>query len=500
VTEAEYDALTAACDALLTSPTATADRIALAWLHVLNEHPYNLTQYDRLFGRQSWTALANSSLRRRGSAALALAGSVTNPMDDLLPASMSFPPQLDVLFISHIISRDAEATAPDFYYGTLPDVLAQHGVTSLLVLHNHFPVADRGLRERLTRGGPTARVVMPRWSTPEHEWRQQRRARAAGRALLEDPRARADAFAARVAHEAARHAASPATLTALRVGRFIRELCARFRPRALIATWEGHAWERVAFAEARAVDPAIRCIGYQHTVLFARSHGLRRSLGRAYDPDAVLTLGEVTRDALNQSDGLEGVPIMIYGSHRRQTASAQAPNAPRRCLVIPDGLESECLILFDFALEAARELPDVEFRLRMHPYYPFADLMRRYPHLKSLPPNVEVSEQADIVADFAECGWALYRGSSASVHAVLMGVRPLYLQRAGEIAFDPLFALCGWRQRVDSVAAFGERIAADRAASPEARLREWDPARTFCDRYVVTPNPDVVRALVTGTA
>src|SRR5207253_1683821 len=158
-----------------------------------------------------------------------------------------------------------------------------------------------------------------------------------------------------------------------------------------------------------------------------------------------------------------------------------------QCIVIPDGLESECLILFDFALNAARDIPDIRFCLRMHPVLPFAKLARHHPHLKALPRNVYVSDRADIAADFADSAWALYRGSSAIVHGVLMGVRPMYLERPNELSIDPLFAMKGWRQRVDNVAAFRVLLSKDRAAAAPGRQAEWEAARDFCDRYVVSP-------------
>ena len=73
MTQSEYDALTRACDALLTSPRASPDTVALDWLHVLSEHPHNLAQYDALFGRESNRARATRGLRHRAGRYLALA-------------------------------------------------------------------------------------------------------------------------------------------------------------------------------------------------------------------------------------------------------------------------------------------------------------------------------------------------------------------------------------------------------------------------------------------
>jgi len=506
VTEAEYFALTAACDALLCAPPVTPERVAVPWLHVLSEHPNNLSQYKWVFDRPGLPAKARRNLRHSlgiartlaSGIARTLARSLWSPGNNLAPGPVQFPAQVDMLIISHLVSAQAGPESTDFYYGRLPEELASRGLSSLVALQDHVPNADRSFRERLTRGGVMSRVVLPRWSTWNQERRMVRGARRVASVLLKESLAAQTPLQRAVALEAAHHAATGSTIASLRLHEAVKRLCARFRPRALMVTWEGHAWERLAFHAARSVDPAVRCIGYQHTILFPRSHALKRSLGEGYDPDVILTVGDVTRDVLRTAEGLRGMPVITYGSHRRVAAAVQrASDASTRCLVIPEGIESECLALFDFALSAAVHMPDMQFVLRMHPVLPFDGLARRHPRFRALPANVRVSNHADITTDFAQCDWALYRGSSAAVHAVLAGVRPMYVERPGELPIDPLFALDGWRRHVATVEALAAVVAVDRAATSEDRRREWEPARAFCGRYVVPPNPEVVCGLLT---
>jgi hypothetical protein len=134
----------------------------------------------------------------------------------------------------------------------------------------------------------------------------------------------------------------------------------------------------------------------------------------------------------------------------------------------------------------------------MHPVLPFERLVRWYPRFRALPANVSVSTEADIGADLARCDWALYRGSSAAVYAVLAGVRPVYVERAGELCIDPLYTLRGWRRIVSDVKGFAGLVAADRALALTDRQREWEPARAFCDRYAAPPDTQVLHGLVTG--
>lgn len=462
----------------------------MAWLHVLSEHPNNLRHYDGVFSRPSLARRLQLLVRQWAGIAANLVRSLTHPLRDIVAESVAFPERVEVLFISHLVSDKAAADAPDFYYGTLPEQLAAHGVSTLVALHNHIPGKDPVLRRRWTRGGAASRVLLPRWSTLSGEGELIRRARNARRALTDQTASAQSDFDASVTREAAIHAMSGAVLAALRVHRAVSALCERFKPKAMVVTWEGHAWERLAFHAARSVDARIRCVGYQHTVLFPRSHALSRRLGECYDPNLIVTAGDVNRDMLEAKASLRGIPIVTYGSHRREVETMpRSVDSATRCLVIPEGLEPECIALFDLALEAAAEMPDLHFVLRTHPVLPFEHLARRHSRFRSLPANVSVSRTADIMIDFASCDWGLYRGSSAIVHAVLAGVRPVYLRTsAEELSIDPLFALRTWRRCIEGVQDLRNVVASDRALNELQRRIEWEPAREFCDRYFVSPN------------
>lgn len=497
--EADYRALTAACDNLLRAPAATSERIAVSWLHVLSEHPNNLRQYEAVFEPRRQITQAKETTRRWAGIGRALLRSLLKSGSS--PATMTGPlrGKVDVLFISHYVS--ATQTVPentDFYYGDLSRELESRGITPFTLLLNHTSVQDTSVHS-VGRGDLMSRLVLPLSLSFHEEVDMVRRAKLAASVLLNDAAAARTAFEGAVATEAARHAISGATITSLRLHYVVKRLCAQLSPRAVVVTWEGHAWERLVFHAARTLDPNVRCIGYQHTVLFPRSHALRRSLGADYDPDVILTMGDVNRDVLRQADGLRGIPIITYGSHRHAAApKPRADDASTRCLVIPEGLELECLTLFEFAVRAAASLPNTAFVLRAHPVLPFQQLARRHRHFRDLPSNVHVSDEADIAADFARCDWALYRGSSAAVHAVLAGVRPVYVQREGELSIDPLFAMRGWRRHVATAEELDHLVRTDQAMRSEHRQTEWAPARAFCERYVVPSNPEIVYELLSG--
>jgi len=262
-------------------------------------------------------------------------------------------------------------------------------------------------------------------------------------------------FDRRVAECAAFMASSVGAVCALRIGKQVRELVHTLKPQAIIVTYEGHSWERIAFASARSVSPGIVCIGYQHAPLFYGQYSLQRKLGRGFDPDVILTSGSATKVQLENNLKLSGIRTAVLGSHRvfRHHEGSWESIPKKICLVLPEGVESECELLFSYSLMCARSMPDVKFIWRLHPILSFETLKKKYQLFRELPRNVLLSDQS-LIEDIAQSKWALYRGTSAIVQAAVSGVRPIYFSIHGEIPIDPLFEIASMRSMVSNVDDF----------------------------------------------
>jgi hypothetical protein len=126
---------------------------------------------------------------------------------------------------------------------------------------------------------------------------------------------------------------------------------------------------------------------------------LKRTAGPEYDPDIILTVGTVTRDILASSPGMENVKIKPYGSPRLAPGHVDEMNTELQdgCLVAPDGVINECIILFTFAIEVAKLMPGTNFIFRTHPFISFADLQEIDSRLQHLPENVVISSNKRIM-------------------------------------------------------------------------------------------------------
>jgi len=487
MTESEFRLLTRVCDDILLAPEPTVDRIGIGWLHVLREHPHNLAQYSELF--QDKPDRSAGWFRRMAEVMLQVARALREGGRWFFGDEM--PKSADVLFVSHLLNEAQAGLRDDFYYSELPARLASRGKTCVVALLNQSGRSPRSLLSKWMAAG-IPRILLSSTIGLRGDLALRRRLIRESLRLRSEAEAAVPGFHRHALLLASGHARSMTSVSNLRIGEQIGALVRRLRPKAIVVTYEGHAWERLAFAAARRAHPGVRCIGYHHTVLFQRQHALKRRLGPEFDPDIILTAGSATRDQLAQAPGLKEIPVAVLGTHRRaSTPLPRLRDESPTCLVIPEGLAGECIFLFDFALACAKLAPAIRFVLRMHPVLPFASIAALDPRLGALPENVKLSE-APIAEDFARSRWALYRGSSAVVHAVLAGLRPVYVSRQDEMSIDPLHQLTSWRSVAETPNDFLRQANSDMGTDQDSLVSKERSAIRYCESYFT---PDDVAVL-----
>jgi hypothetical protein len=472
VTEEQFDELRAACDRVLLAPDSTLERMAIAWLHVLNEHPSNLGQYaDLLAGSRPNPLLPLKSaavqLRQwmRGRAAV-------------IPA---FEEPVDVLFISHLLHESQVGAGEDFYFGNAPEAVAARGASVRVMLRNHTPLDAK--RAAQWPAAMVRRFVMPETLSLRGELGLRRALTAEAQRLRSGMDAGQTELEKTVRAEAARQARSMASLSTLRFFQQMLHCVATLRPKAVVVTFEGHAWERLAFAAARRARPDAACIGYHHTILFRRQHAALRPLGAPFDPDVVLTAGAVAAQRCRTAWASQPTAVATMGIPRRRKGPERGgPAARTGCLAIPDGILGEILFLFDFAIAAARHAPEIPFVLRLHTVLSQRELIASHPRFATLPPNVSFSS-GSLDDDLEKSRCVLYRASSTSVYAAIAGLRPFYVRREGELSVDALDALQSWKKRVGTPAELVSMMKWDAEQDDAARAAEAAEAVAFCEKY-----------------
>lgn len=482
--------------------------MSIPWLHVIREHPSFLKDYEDLFSISN--SLANA-VKRITKKARNAAGWLRQMWRALLSngepwrTSQPMSGPIDILFVSHLINKSDAGKAYDFYFGNLPELIQAEGHRVLVALIDHTANPDTTLAVHWGENASPRLVLSSRLDLQGELSLYLKLRKEASRLATLFP-LDGSFFLKRVFARASLEAMSGGTRATLRISVQLNRLVSAMKPKMIIVTYEGHAWERVAFSAAREASAGVMCVGYQHAAIFRLQHGALRKLGTTFDPDLILTAGAVSKRQIENTPSLQGITIRVLGSNRAFLRSTRtditryavdhvgeiAPLVTSRnvCLVIPEGIISECLILVEFCLSCAELVPEMRFILRLHPLVTPETLRRVLPRLRTPPANVEFS-QISLEDDIKRASCALYRGSTAIVKVACSGVLPVYLTLGGEMTIDPLYELADLRVSVANPADFKAKICGEKAV-PRIVLRDLKTLIRYCKDFYSPVDPAVI--------
>ncbi len=499
LTQEQFDYIVEQCDAVLAKYASNASVVGIAWLHVLNSHPANQRKYIHVFyPRSFWDSFWQFSSR------------LTVLMSDLFLSLFRVSsiernykhifPQTEILIVSHLVNAKAKETEPDFYFRDLPEYLQAHHYQTAVALLNHTK-GFAGWNEPLNSAYPQ-KFILPKRQNFFSEIKRLGKSILTSTLFLRQYFFEKDRLKRSFLLELTRNVFSADTIRAFRIYESIRFLIKKSAIKTVALTWEGHSWERLVCNAIKNADRKILAVAYQHTILFPSSHALKRSISKAYDPDVILTVGAVTKKIIESSPGLTNVKVIEYGSPRLVKKNSFSGNNSLQsgCLVAPEGLINECIILFVFGIETAKRMPDTDFIFRTHPTMRFEDIQSKDTRLEKLPSNVIISSFKEIEDDFKRCSWLLYRSSSVSFFAILAGLRPFYLQLADELTIDPLCQLNSWRVIIQKPEDIVSLIEKDKQVSAEDRSVEIKDAIIFSESYMTPYNMALFEGLIKDEA
>jgi hypothetical protein len=386
------------------------------------------------------------------------------------------------LFISHILNHDQVNEKSDFYFGKLPNDLVNNGRSVVIASLVHFKFNYSWFETNFIEGG-LPRVFFSDTIKKNIEIEVHQRARKESKILKDLSKKESDSFVKNLLNFASVEAMSSGTHSALRLSYQIKDLLKEIRPKTIIVTYEGHAYERIIFATARDFNPNIKCISYQHSCVFRLSNAMRQIMKEQYNPDLILTSGIEGKMELQNSLKSENIAINVLGSIRGLSDSSLRIDFFKKCcLVIPEGFKSECYSLFKFSLKCAVLSPHIKFIWRLHPSISFQDLIDEYPEFNDLPSNICLSKN-NLEEDILNSAWALYRGSTSIFKAISLGLRPLYLMMSDEISIDPLYKMENWKIIISDYNSFSSCIALDIDSDFQNHRENVLMAKIFCENY-----------------
>jgi hypothetical protein len=500
--EKEYSLLCKACDSVLMDQHSTIECTSIPWLHIIREHPVFFESYLDLFSdKKTFNVLFKKKLR-------AFKNRVRFLRNLWSGLSLSFryrrvteihPKNIDYLFISHILNDSQLGQDEDFYFGNVPNTIASKTHSSLVCLIDHTGKLEPSLSQRWG-SADVPRVILSGSLRLLEEISLFLRVKRESYRLKRMIKRESHELNRRVISRAAEEVYSSGTRQALIIASQIEKIVKKTNPKAIFVTYEGYAWERVVFSVARKVYPEIQCFGYQHAAIFNKQHALRRNLRYEYNPDMILTSGMISKVQLEDSLDLDGIKIEVLGSNRllkNEVKIKDVTQVKNTCVVLPEGIEQECNLLFKFALECAKTMPEIKFIFRLHPIISFDSLLAKNSNLRNLPKNIILSDR-EIEDDLLDSSWAIYRGSTAIVQAVCGGIRPLYFKLQNEMTIDPLYMLDSWRVGINNSTDFKNIVDKDRDKPFNTLLKEKNYAQLYCSDFYMPFNYKVITDCFSG--
>lgn len=231
------------------------------------------------------------------------------------------------------------------------------------------------------------------------------------------------------------------TKFALRSNLMIKKYLKKLHPEYLITTYEGFPWERQIFKATKEFNSKIKVIGYQQVFLNSNYKSIFFKLSENYDPDIIWALDNFSKKLFLKSN-LKNKKIKVVGNLKeKKMFKIKKHNYEdnKNILVLPEGIESECIKMFKYTLNLAFNNEKFNFFWRVHPVIKIKNILKKMNINKlSLPKNIIISQEKNLERDFENCKFVIYRGSAAAIEALNYGLIPMYLKIRNEPNIDIL--------------------------------------------------------------
>ena len=445
IIETQYDEICETCDTLIKQNIKEPSRIANNWLHVIRYHPIFLKDYKPIFE-------INNSLKFYfflfKKACLYFALSVKRILDifsqKLLEKGNIKIENHDYesIFISHLLRPEYIYNRKDFYFHELPEKFQDSQKKSLIVNINHSKIKSSLLNNQIKN---TNKIVLPEYLSIFKELQISffLLKEATVMLLTESPKDSNIRFKLQAAIEFM----SPASHFNFRIGKQIKGLVEQLKVNYIFTTFEGHAFERIIFSNARKSNKSIKCIGYQHALISRKQHAIKRKLGINYDPDFILTSGNDGKEKMINSGLINEKKIFLLGTNRTSEKKILFKEKRNTFLVLPEGDLIECFPFVDLLFELAKLLPTYHFIIRFHPITNIMRLKKERTQLVNLPKNITISDTS-FDNDLKRSDFAVYGGSTTIIKAIENGLIPIYYNKKGGQNIDPLFLLSNYKKSI----------------------------------------------------
>ncbi len=216
----------------------------------------------------------------------------------------------------------------------------------------------------------------------------------------------------------------------------IEDIIKNTKSKNIITTFEGYSWERLFYYLSRKNNPLINCIGFQHTIIFKYQHSLTRLLRKEWNPDFILSSGDISTAIFNKKMSQE-ISIKTLGNPKSHNPINKQINVNNGILFIPSGDKEEVYFFTKFAFNFAEKYPELKVIIRFHPMINSINFIKSFPKLD----NFNISK-SNIEFDSKKSRYVVYSTSTAVFESISLGCIPIRLHwNSVNDLSDPLWQL-----------------------------------------------------------
>ena len=274
----------------------------------------------------------------------------------------------------------------------------------------------------------------------------------------------------------------------------IVDLLKTAKPKNLLTSYEGHAFEKLIFCASHEANPKIKRIGYQSTFLLKHQNSIFLNLKEKFMPDEFWLSGSIYYRSFKKN--FKKKKIYIFGSIRKINVKRKKKLFIKKnvCLVIPEGFYRSTYELIKFCLDYSKKYSNLNFIVRIHPELNLDLLWKKYPDIKFYKNyNINISKNFDVRKDFEKSSFCIYRQTTLVSQAIMYSVKPFYLKDKKNINVDSLYSLKLWKESVSSTSELMKKV--KKFEYNKQNILILKKAKKLCNKFYTNINYKLLKNL-----
>lgn len=207
----------------------------------------------------------------------------------------------------------------------------------------------------------------------------------------------------------------------LRIVDQINDCIGIFKPKCIIFTYEGHAWERLLIQKCKQNN--VIAIAHQFSTVTQNQIGIFRNLKNEYNPDCIATSGTITKNLFLKEKLYS--KIIHLGSCKFKI-NKRKNFKQNKILIAFDSDFKRMQEMLELILNYANKNINKFFIIRLHPSsaanFLHINFIRK--KIKNVP-NIEISNST-LEDNFKKCKFLVYRESSICILGLHYNITPIF--------------------------------------------------------------------------